>query len=145
MNEQSPLNENQPDPLTRREARRQRRAERLADPSRGGAWVAGIILIVLGIAFLLQNTTGFNIPLKNWWALFILMPAAGAFDAALRTYRSAGNQLTPPAVGSLLVSLVLFFVTAIFLFGLSWSYFGPILIILTGVGILATYMFGNKE
>jgi hypothetical protein len=147
MNDQFPVNETQPepsDPMDRREARRQRRAERLADPSRGGTWVVGLILILLGGIFLLRNTGTFDIPLKNWWALFILIPAIGSFDTALRMYRSAGNQLTAPVRGSLLVGLVLTFVTATFLFGLDWSYFGPILIILTGIGILFTYKSGNK-
>lgn len=141
MNEQSP----QPEPINSREARRQRRAERLADPSRGGGWVAGLILIILGGLFLLRNTGMFEIPLKNWWSLFILLPAIGSLDTARRFYRSAGNRLTPPASGSLLVSLVLTLVTAVFLFELNWSYFGPILIILTGLGILVTYTFGTRE
>lgn len=145
MNNESPIHETQPEPISRREARRQRREQRLADPSRRTGWVAGVILIVLGIAFLLQNTTNFTIPLKNWWALFILIPVIGAFDTAMRTYRNAGNQFTAPARGSLLVGLILTFVTAAFLFGLNWSYFGPILIILAGIGILATYLFGSRE
>src|SRR5512139_253999 len=117
MNEQSPMN----DPLDRREARRQRREARLADPSRPAAWVAGVILIFLGTLFLLNNTGTFEFPLKNWWALFILIPAIGSFESALRMYRNAGNQLTAPAQGSLLVGLVLSFVTVIFLFGLNMS------------------------
>jgi hypothetical protein len=145
MNSQSPIQETQPEPVSRREARRQRREQRLADPSGRTGWVAGVILIVLGLAFLLQNTVNFTIPLKNWWALFILIPAAGAFDTAIRTYQSAGNRLTAPARSSLLVGLVLTLVTAAFLFGLNWTYFGPILIILTGIGILATYLFGDRE
>jgi hypothetical protein len=76
-----------------------------------GTWLVGLILIVLGGIFLLRNTGIFDIPLKNWWALFILIPAIGALDTALRMYRSAGNQLTAPARGSLLVGLVLTFVT----------------------------------
>jgi hypothetical protein len=143
MNEHPPTNESQP--TDRHEARRQRRAERLADPSRGGGWVAGLILIVLGGLFLLRNAGMFDIPLKNWWSLFILLPAIGSLDTAIRLYRSAGNRLTPPASGSLLVSMVLMLVTAVFLFELSWSYFGPILIILTGLGILVTYTFGTRE
>ena len=145
MDDQSPGNEPQPEFLDRREARRQDRAERLADPSRGGAWVAGLIMILLGGIFLLRNTGTFDIPLKNWWALFILLPAIGSLDTARRLYRSAGNQLTAPARGSLLVGLVLTFVTAAFIFELNWSYFGPILIILAGIGILFTYFFGSKE
>lgn len=135
----------QPEPLDRRELRRQRRAERLADPSRPGAWITGLILITLGTLFLLRNSGTFNIPFKNWWALFILIPAIGSFDSALRMYRHAGNTWTAPARGSILVGLVLTFVTAIFLFGLSWTYFGPILIILVGVGILVTYMTNDRQ
>jgi hypothetical protein len=107
--------------------------------------MAGLILIVLGGMFLMRNTGTFDIPLQNWWALFILIPAVGALDTGLRMYRSAGNVLTAPARGSLLVGLVLTFVTVSFLFGLDWSYFGPILIILVGVGILFTYFSGSQE
>ena len=139
MNNQSPIDE--PEPLDRRGARRQRRAERLADPSRGGAWTVGVILIVLGGMFLVNNTGTFNIPLRNWWALFILIPAIGAFDTALRTYRKAGNQLTAPARSSLLMGTVLTFVTIMFLFDISWTFFGPILIILVGIAILFNYSF----
>lgn len=145
MNDQSPVHDHQPEPTDRREAGIQRRAERLADPSRGGTWIAGLVLIVLGVAFLMQNMGSFSIPLKNWWALFILIPAFGALDTGIRTYRSAGNQLTVPARGSLLVGLVLTFVAASFLFDLSWSYFGPVLIILVGIGILFTYKSGSNE
>lgn len=140
MNEQSQNNE----PISRREARRQRRAERIADPSRGGSWVAGIILIVLGGAFLMQNMGTYKFPISNWWALFILIPAVGAFDTAFRAYRSTGT-FNNTARGSLLVGIVLTLVTTIFLFNLSWTYFGPALIILAGVGILMNGMIGRPE
>ena len=142
MNEQPPVNT--PEPMDRREARHQRRAERLADPSRGGSWVAGIILIVLGGAFLMQNMGSYRFPLQNWWALFILIPAVGAFDTAFRTYRNTGT-FTNTARGSLLVGIVLTLVTAIFLFNLSWTYFGPALIILAGLGILMNGIFMGRQ
>ena len=143
MNDQTPIHE--PEPLGHREVRRQRREYRLTDPSRGGAWATGVILIVLGGMFLMRNIGTFEIPLRNWWALFILIPAVGAFDTVLRTYRSAGNRLTAPARGSLLVGTVLAFVTMMFLFDISWTYFGPVLIILVGIAIIFNYTFGNKE
>ena len=101
-------------------------------------------MILLGMAFLLRTTGNFNFPLNNWWALFILIPAVGAFDTALRMYRNADNQLTGPALGSLLVGLVLTFVTASFLFNLNWSLFGPIILILAGIGILSVAMVGKS-
>lgn len=143
MNEQSPIPE--PEPVNRREARRQRRRERFADPSRGGMLIAGVVLILLGGAFLLQSMGFLIISLKNWWALFILIPAIGALETAWRMYRSAGNRLTAPARGSLLVGLVLTGVTAGFLLGINWAYFGPILIILAGIGILLNSALGNQE
>jgi hypothetical protein len=137
MKDQSPIDQN-PDPFDRREARRQRRAERLANPSRG--WIAGVILIVIGAILLLQNT-GINIPLRNWWSLFILIPAIGALSNALRLYQDADNQLTPAARSSLFGGLVLLLITAMFLFNLSWTLFGPVILILVGLGILLNGMF----
>jgi hypothetical protein len=143
MNDQLPTNE----PFDRHEARRQRREARraaLGDPSRSSTWVAGLIMILVGVAFLLRTTGSFNFPLNNWWALFILIPAVGAFDTAIRMYRNADNRLTAPAAGSLLVGLVLTFITVLFLFNLSWSLFGPIILILAGIGILAVAVVGKE-
>ena len=101
-------------------------------------------MILLGLAFLLRTTGNFNFPLNNWWALFILIPAVGAFDRAIRMYSNADHQLTGPALGSLLVGLVLTFVAASFLFNLNWSLFGPIILILAGIGILSVAMVGKS-
>ena len=134
MNEQLPTNE----PFDRQAARKQRREARratLSTPSRGSTWVIGLIMILLGVAFLLRTTGTFDVPLNNWWALFILIPAVGAFDTALRIYHNSNNQLTAPGGGSLIVGLVLTFVTASFLFNLNWDIFGPIILILAGIGI----------
>ena len=142
MTEHSPAPEFEP--LSRREARRQRREQRLADPSRGDAWIIGIILIVLGGLFLMR-TMGTDIPLTNWWALFILIPAFGALSAAWRMYREADNRLTVAARSSLLVGLVLSFITFMFLFEISWTYVGPILIILVGIAIILNYVIGSQD
>ena len=141
MTEQAPI----PEPLSRREDRRQRREARQGDPSREGAWVVGIILIILGGIFLMRNTGTWDIPFTNWWALFILIPAFGAFSAAGRMYRDAGNRLNNAARSSLLVGLVLTVVTIMFLFEIDWTYVGPILIILVGAAIIFNYMIGDRD
>jgi peptidoglycan/LPS O-acetylase OafA/YrhL len=141
MTEQSPAPESEP--LSRREVRRQRREQRLADPSRGDAWIVGVILIVLGGLFLMR-TMGTDIPLTNWWALFILIPAFGALSAAWRMYREADNRLTTAARSSLLVGLVLSFITFMFLFEISWTYVGPLLIIVVGIAIILNYILGSQ-
>ncbi len=143
MNEQFQNNE----PFDRREARRQRREERresLGIPG-GSTWVVGLILIILGGAFLMQNIGIFNIPFTNWWALFILIPAFGSLDRAYRAYKQAGNQFTAFVRSSLFAGLILTMVAGMFLFNLNWTFFGPIILILVGVGILATSMLAIKE
>jgi hypothetical protein len=126
----------QPEILSRHEERQHRREERWA--ARGGrhgrSWVTGGILVLLGIIFLLQNMgVAF---LSNWWALFILIPAFGAFSAAWKTYQDSGGHLNIAARGSLIAGLVLTMVAAIFLFNLNWTILGPALLILAGIGIL---------
>jgi hypothetical protein len=133
MNENTPTNtpDNAPEPLDQFEARRRRREERRAGRA---PWLGGVILIGLGIIFLLQN---FGAPvLNNWWALFILIPAVGAFGNAWRDYQNAGGRLTPSARWSMIVGLILTMVTAVFLFNLDWGLIGPVLIILAGIGLL---------
>ena len=143
MNDQSPLNQ----PFDRREARRQRRETRraaLGAPSSIGTLTLGTILVLLGAGFLMQNMGTFILPLKNWGALFILIPAFGAFDRAWRFYRNGDDQLTSQAFGALLVGLVLTAVTIMILFELNWTFYGPLLIILVGVGILVNATLSGK-
>jgi hypothetical protein len=126
----------QPEPLDPREARRQRREERRA--ARGGrnegAWVGGIVLIILGVVFLLQDTGAFS--LENWWALFILIPALGAFGRARSKYQEASGRITAGVRSSLIGGLVLTVVAAAFLFNLKWELLGPVLILLAGIALL---------
>jgi hypothetical protein len=114
------------------------------EPSRN-PWIIGVILIVLGGMFLLQNTGMVPFRFGNWWALFILIPAIGAFDRALRYYRNANNQMTSQVSGSFLLGVILSLVTLGFLFNIRWTYFGPALIILAGLGILLRSMMDREE
>ena len=93
----------------------------------------GAILILVGIFILLKQYTSFE--LQNWWALFILIPAVGAFGNAWRVYRS-GGRLSMPARASLISGFLLTMVAAIFLLNLNWAILGPVLLILAGIGLL---------
>lgn len=121
-----------------REARHQERREELqerrAARSGGGAWVWGLFLILLGGVFLLDNTGLFH--LNNWWALFILLPAVGSFQAAWNLFRNAGNRLDAAARGSLIGGFVLTLIALIFLFGMNFGLLWPILLVIAGAGLL---------
>jgi hypothetical protein len=128
-----PKQESSPTPSPREErraAREQRRA------NRGGAWVGGVVLILLGIVFLLQNM---GMPVfENWWALFILIPAVGAFSTAWTAYTRNDGQITGAVIGSLVTGIILTGLVFTFLFNFDLSRVGPIALILLGIGALAS-------
>jgi hypothetical protein len=99
-----------------------------------GNWIGGAVLIGLGIIFLLQNFM--NISLGNWWALFIMIPAIGAFGRAWQAYNESGSQLNSAVRRSLMGGLLLTMLTTVFLFNLSWSVVGPLFLILIGLSVL---------
>lgn len=118
--------------LRRQERRERRQARRESRGSSG--WLGGVVLILLGLYFLLQNFTNFE--LQNWWALFILIPAVSSFANAWNGYRESDNQLTSAVTRPLLSGTILTFIAAIFLFGIDFGIFWPVLIILGGLMIL---------
>ncbi|MFO7664116.1 MAG: DUF5668 domain-containing protein [Chloroflexota bacterium] len=97
------------------------------------SWVPGLVLIAVGGYFLLRNFTDFE--LNNWWALFILIPAFGSFGNFWRVYRHEG-RITGDARGSLIGSMILFFIAAVFLFGWSWGAVWPVFLVIAGIGAL---------
>ena len=145
MSTQQPAPPERPIPTPQpswREERRQERERRHAERwSGGGGWVGGAILIALGLVFLAQN---YNVLyLKNWWALFILIPAVGSLGSAWRVYRAHGG-LTSPVIGPAAVGLFLVFLSANFLFELQWGGLWPVLLIAAGVALLLSGL-GKKQ
>lgn len=120
--------------------RAQRDAER---QMRRSGWnpapIGGLIVIAVGVAFLLSNNFGIELP-HNWWAIFVLVPAAASLVQAVRFYNRDGglsSRVTGAATGGALmlaVALILFL-------DLDWSRFWPVLVIIVGVGIVARGMW----
>jgi hypothetical protein len=121
----------------RHAAREEWRAQRRAmSGSWGlGGWIGGLILILLGVIFLLQNLNLFY--LANWWALFILIPAVAAFASAWNMYNLAG-RVNAAVRGSLIGGSVLTLIALVFLFNLNWGIVFPLLLILGGVALLVS-------
>lgn len=133
IQEQKPAgNEGKNENVDRPSERQQRLEERRARRGRN-SWIGGVVLILIGAVLLLQNLG--KMVFENWWALFILIPALGAFANAWRTYQEAGGHLTGAARSSLLGGFILTMVAAIFLLNLNWTLLGPVLLILAGIGI----------
>lgn len=122
-------------------SRRSHRAENRAARRENAPWVGGLVLITIGAIFLLQNT-GF-LYLQNWWALFILIPAIGSFSTAYALYRSNEHRLTSAVRGSLFGGVVFSMLAFAFLFGVNFSIFLPLLLIVIGVGLLLNFVLPN--
>ena len=122
----------------RRAERHARRAARRAErdqlhSSSAYGWMAGGALILIGVLFMAQNLGAFY--LRNWWALFILIPAIGSFAAAWNSYQANG-RLTTAGRGSLVGGGIMVLVAAILLFGLDFGLLWPIFLIIGGLVVL---------
>ena len=106
-----------------------------------GSWVVGVILILLGTAFLLERA-GLIAFTGNWWAVFIYLAALASFANVWRAYRARGS-FGPQAGGSLTWGLALTVVASIFMFDLSWDMWWPAVVIAVGVGMLLSSLLGN--
>ena len=96
-------------------------------------WMAGVILIAIGLIFLATNLGGFH--LNNWWALFILIPAVSNFSSAYANYKENG-RLQKSGRGSITGGLILSLIAFTFLFNWDWGVIWPVFLIIGGVGAL---------
>lgn len=128
-----------------RQERMERRAVRRADRRAGGlGWIAGLVLIALGVLFLLQDA-GILTQFTNWWALFLLLPAVATLSAALGAYRRNGGQWTGEVTGPFLAGLLFLAITVAFLLNVTATWFWPVLLIAAGVLLLAGGLRGRAS
>lgn len=109
----------------------------------GASWIVGLVLIIVGGAFMLERA-GYLTLTGNWWALFVYLAAAASIVNVWRSYRDAG-RFGPAATTSLVWGLVLTVVATILFFNLSWDVWWPGILIAVGLGILAGYAFGDRR
>ena len=102
--------------------------------NRSSGLILGAILILIGVIFLAQNLTDWDVGNWNWWALFILIPAFGSLANAWRIYQAEGR--VPKMRGPLVGGFALLLVTIILLFDLDWGTMWPLFLIIVGVGAL---------
>ena len=99
----------------------------------------GLIFIFGGIAVLL-NQLGL-LPFElNWWALFIMMPAAGFLSGAYNRFRSNENLFSMDVAFPALMGLFMIALSISLLVGdawnVNWSLLWPFIIILIGLGMI---------
>jgi hypothetical protein len=103
-------------------------------------WIWGVVLLIGGSALLAQNLFEINLlQLRNWWAVFILVPGLASLAQAVRGYQFSGrigpNVRRKGMSGFFLTALAL-----TFFFDLSWGLIGPVFLI--GIGLFM--LLGNR-
>jgi hypothetical protein len=96
-------------------------------------WIAGGVLLMMGLLFLVSNVTG--APFNNWWALFILTPALGSLYIGLKNYTEEG-AFTAAVRKPLTGGFILLMVSVMFLFNLDWGMLWPFFLIIAGGTLL---------
>ncbi len=105
--------------------------------------IGGIVLLLLGVFFLLQNFGIGPFQLHNWWAFFILIPVIAIFSNAYRAYRAAGGQVTYYVRNQIVGGLLILTVALIFLLELNWGRIWPVFLIVIGLGVMLN-AFGSQ-
>jgi hypothetical protein len=99
----------------------------------------GLIFIFGGVAVLLNQLNLLPFEL-NWWALFIMMPAAGFLSGAYNRFRSSNNLFSMDVAFPALMGLFMIALSFSLLVGaawnINWSLFWPFIIILIGLGMI---------
>lgn len=98
----------------------------------------GIVLIALGVLLALNalNITDINVFFDGWWTLFIIVPCTvGLFTEREKT----GN-----IIGIVIGVFLLLCCRGILNFSMLWKLLVPIIIVIIGLKMLFTGIFGNK-
>ncbi len=109
-------------------------------------WLAGVIVIVIGVLFLLHN---FGIRLvffeyHNWWAIVILIFSLAPLSLAYRHYRETGkwdaNMVYYLTSGAAILTVGL-----IFLLHLRWDRWWPLFLIYGGCWMLVRRSYRSES
>lgn len=108
--------------------------------SSGMVW--GLILIIGGV-ILFSQQLGWLGPRYNWWALFILVPALASFGGAFSALQETG-KFNAAVRGGLGGGIVLLTLSLMFLLGLDWGVWWPLMVLAGGLSVFLEGL-GGKE
>ena len=112
-------------------------------PRRQNGWLGGLVILLVGCLFLLQNFGVIQlVTIHNWWALLLLIPAIGAFSAAAGMFWYNGGKLDRKVLGAAYGGMYPLVIAILFLLGADWGKWWPILVIMVGLGAV---LFGRHN
>jgi peptidoglycan/LPS O-acetylase OafA/YrhL len=105
--------------------------------------VAGIVIVLLGVFFMLRSFGVLDWDF-NWWAFFLMIPAAYIALHAWREYQSNGKQLTRVIRNKLLGSVFILTIAVTLLIGMDWEFTWPLFMILGGIALMLNALAPNN-
>lgn len=105
---------------------------------KAGSVIWGILLIAAGVIFALNalNIADIDIFFKGWWTLFIIVPCG----IGLFTEREKTGNIIGIAIGIFLLLCC----QDILSFSMLWKLLVPVIIVIIGLKMVLTGLFGNK-
>jgi hypothetical protein len=100
------------------------------------AWFGGLVLIIVGLAFIVENLNLPFIKNGNWWAVFLLIPIVAILDDIYRIYTTTPEGKAGAIASKIVGLLVISTVMVIFLFGVQLGIYWPVLLIAVGLALL---------
>jgi len=100
------------------------------------AWFGGAVLIIVGLAFIVENLHLPFIQENNWWAVFLLIPIVAILDDIYRIYTTMPERKAGAIVSKSVGLLVIGTIMVIFLFGINLGIYWPVLLIAAGLVFL---------
>ncbi len=112
------------------------------ESSHGLSWqdMAGGTLLIVGLVFTAVNLLGIG-QFENWWSGFILLPAILFFGLGRTMWSGNGRFAFLPRLSTGL-GLIIATTAFMFLFGLNWEVWWPLMIVMPGV---AFWMLGGTR
>jgi hypothetical protein len=102
---------------------------------RGHSPLVGIVIIIIGVIFLLENLYIIDIG-YHWWALFFLIPISFLASDIWCMRKNNQGKIPASARGKFIGMAVLLFIMFVFLLGLDWGMIWPVFIIIGGLSII---------
>lgn len=114
-----------------------------AQPKKKSSGVTWGLILIFGGIILFSQQLGLLGPRYNWWALFILVPALASFGGAFTAMQKTG-KFNAAVRGGLGGGIVLLTLSLMFLFGLDWAVWWPLMVLAGGVSVFLEGL-GGKE
>jgi len=100
--------------------------------------ITGIVIIIIGTIFLLENFNVIEIG-ERWWALFFLIPISFMVSDIWRRRQNNQGKIPVTARGSFIGLIVLSVVMFTFLLELDWAVIWPVFIIIGGLSLILSH------